>query len=80
MSQFMTQPIPHIFFILFFLKIYLSLPSPCCCSLFIPYKRVDIAVYLAFLCLNWVEQGGMKLAYGLTEHLPLFCYLRAKKP
>lgn len=52
MSEFRTQPIPQISFLLLFLKIYFSLSSSCCFSLFIPYKRVDIAVYLAFLCLN----------------------------
>lgn len=43
--------------------------------LFIPHQRVDISVYLAFLCLNRVEQGSMRLASGLTEPLQLFCYL-----
>lgn len=60
----------------FFGKIYSSLFSSFCCSLFIPYKQVDIAVYVAFLCLNWV---GMQLARGLTAQLLLLCYCRGKK-
>lgn len=51
MSQFMTQSIPQNSFLLSVLKIYFSV-SCCCCSLFTPHEWVDIAVYLAFLCLN----------------------------
>jgi len=74
MAQFVTQPVHKISFLLPFFKKQI-VPSRCCCILFIPHEWVDITVYL-----NGASRGGMPLAYGLTERLLFFCYLRAKKP